>query len=268
MTPFRQAIRPGDQGSDVLAYKHALKRIGVKGSGTMNLSRRAGPAFVTTLERVQRNHGIPADGIAGKATHAVVAPHFSAYDGWLYRQAKIRKPPVPPIPSGSAQQEAIKLLQYRAAGKYHADNPGDLRDLQNTANGNAVWSQGGYWVHIDPRPLRLLVWLIDEGWEIGTYAICSDHFNDGPHGHAGGFAVDIQSISGKPIGSGGMHDATLKLAKKINSAPSGLRPRQQICGGASNVRYSDISACSIPGADSFYGSTTMLQHCNHVHCGF
>ena len=46
MLAFRQVIFPGDVGADVLAVKHALRRMGIKGSGAMNSSRRAGEAFV------------------------------------------------------------------------------------------------------------------------------------------------------------------------------------------------------------------------------
>jgi hypothetical protein len=90
VTPFRQPIRPGDVGSDVLAYKAALHRMGVKGSGAMSSSRTAGPVFVAELKVLQRQHKLKVDGIAGKATHALVAAHFSPYDAWLYRAARIR----------------------------------------------------------------------------------------------------------------------------------------------------------------------------------
>ena len=45
-----------------------------------------------------------------------------------------------------------------------------------------------------------------------------------------------------------------------------LIPRQLICGGYGNHPDAEISALTIPSA-SFYGLTTMLQHCNHIHCG-
>lgn len=111
---------------------------------------------------------------------------------------------------------AKRLLQLQAQGKYHADNPGDLRDIQTTAAGNPVRSQSGAMVHIDARVMRVLIALIGNGHTIGTFAICSDHHDDGPHGHA-----DLQ-----------------------------------------------ISALSIPGADSFYGAQTMQEHCNHIHVGY
>src|SRR5215471_10086357 len=69
MVAFRQVIFPGDVGVDVLVVKRALRRMGVKGSGAMNLSRRAGPAFVDAVRAVQRGHALTIDGKYGKNTH-------------------------------------------------------------------------------------------------------------------------------------------------------------------------------------------------------
>src|SRR5262249_41805982 len=62
MVKFKQLILPGDVGSDVLAVKHALKKMGIGGSGAMNPSRRAGPAFVSALKVAQRQHSLLVDG--------------------------------------------------------------------------------------------------------------------------------------------------------------------------------------------------------------
>ena len=99
----------------------------------------------------------------------------------LYRTAKKREPVHPPLPEQNAQELAKELIVYYHEGKYRADNPGDLRDLEATAAGKAVWSQAGRYVHVDRRPLATLVWLIRQGYKIGTFAICSDHHYDGPH---------------------------------------------------------------------------------------
>ncbi len=256
MTPFRQTILPGETGSDVTAVKHAYVRMGVAGAGALADTNRAGPAFVTVTKTVQRQHRLKVDGIYGEQTHAIVAPHFNARDVVLYRAAKIRDRPPPPPPAGDAQALAKKLLVHH---------------LQATAAGKAVWSQGGYWVHIDPRPLRLMCWLIEEeAHKIGTFAICSDHHDDGPHGHAGGFAFDLSSIDGVSVAatSAKARSLTLAVATQIMKAPELVHPRQLICGGYGNHRDSAISACSLPGADGYYGATVMQEHTNHLHSGF
>lgn len=168
-----------------------------------------------------------------------------------------------------ARECAQQLLRYQAQGRYHADNPGDLADVQRTAAGKAVWSQGGYWVHIDAKVMQMLCYLIGHGFAIGTYAICSDHHNDGPHGHAGGHAVDISSIDGVSVAGDSVRARVKTLAiDSFLQAAGPLRPRQLISGGFGNHRDAAISRLSIPAADSYYGSRTMAEHCNHVHAGF
>jgi hypothetical protein len=264
VTKFRQPIFPGDVGSDVWAVKRAYISMGVSGSGTLAKTKRAGSAFVAVTQIVQRQHSLKADGIYGAATHAVVAPHFDRWGAALYRSAAIRHH-TPPAPTGSTAA-ARRLLVLHGQGKYRADNPGDLNDIEAAARGAAVWSRAGRWVHIDRRPLELLVWLIDKkGYQIGTFAICSDHSNDGPHGHAGGLAVDISSVNGVSIASHA-EALTLQAAKAIRDAP-GLRPRQLICGGSGYVLEPSIYACCIPSAE-FYGWTTVREHTNHIHAGY
>jgi hypothetical protein len=273
VTPYRQPILPGMSGSDVLAVKRTFVRLHVPGAGTLVLDKHAGVAWVAVLKNFQRIHHVAVDGIYGPGTHDLVAPHFNARDVLAYKSATIRRPPQPTIPP-TATDAAKRLLVFANEGKYHADNPGDMRDLQATAAGHAVWSQGGYFVHIDRRPLDVLVWLIDvKGVKVGTFAICSDHHNDGPHGHAGGLAVDISSIDGVSVAASNAtaRVKTLRVAEWLHalSGKSAVPPpRQLICGGYGNHRDSQISACSIPGADSFYGYQTMQEHCNHIHCGY
>jgi hypothetical protein len=268
MIPFRQLILPGDVGTDVLAVKDTLKRMGVMGSGAMSMSPKAGPAFVATIRKAQLHGGILVDGKYGKDTHGLIAPHFSAEDVSEYQTATIRTHEPPPLPAGNGAAAAKKLLQLQAQGKYHADNPLDLGDIQATAQGKAVHSQHGGLVHIDGRVMKVLVHLIEDlGHTIGTFAICSDHHDDGPHGHAGGMAVDVSTIDGHSVASASARAVVLQLDRQLHNAGA-LTPRQLISGGVGNVRDMQISALSIPGADSFYGSATMAQHCNHVHVGY
>ena len=265
MIPFRQLILRGDVGSDVLAVKNTLRRMGVDGNEAMTMNETAGQAYVTTLRHAQAREGLKVDGKYGRDTHGVIAPHFTPADQALYESAPIRHPQ-PPVVAGDAAANAQKLLQFQAQGKYHADNPGDLNDIQATAAGRPVHSQSGQMVRIDPRVMQILVHLIDNGHTIGTFAICSDHSNDGPHGHAGGFAVDISTIDGHSVASSSARASVILLDKELHNAGT-LVPRQLITGGVGNVIDQTIEGFTIP-SPGFYGAETMREHTNHVHVGY
>ena len=267
MVPFKQLIFPGDTRSDVLAVKNTMRRLGIKGSGAMNMGERAGPAFVTALKITQRRFHVQVDGKYGKETHTVVAPHFDSGDEALYQKAAIRKHTPPPAPSGDAAAGAKQLLALQAQGKYHADNPGDLADIQATAAGRAVRSQHGGFVHVDARVMQVLIHLIGLGHRIGTFAICSDHHDDGPNGHAGGKAVDISSIDGVSVASASSRALVLTIDNALHAAGP-LKPRQLISGGCGRVRDREISDLSIPGSDAFFTSGVMQDHCDHIHVGY
>lgn len=263
-------IRPGHRGPDVRATKHAMLRMHTKGSGALGKTNFAGAQWVECIETVQRHHHQRVDGIYGKHTHAVIAPHFSSWDKILYKRARERVDTYPPVPPGGAQANAKKLVNFHKEGRYRADNPADYNDILRTAEGKSVWSHGGYWVHMDERVMELLVWLIEQGYKIGTFALCSDHLWDGPHGHAGGKAVDISSINGISVGaySAIARELTLKVAILVHSHTSGeIRPWQEITDGYGHVHDSAISAQTIPGY-SFYGFRTMRMHEDHIHVGF
>jgi peptidoglycan hydrolase-like protein with peptidoglycan-binding domain len=272
MLEFRQLIRPGQSGRDVKAVKLAYRRMGVQGAGAMQVNKRAGPAFVHTTKAFQKNHGLKADGIYGRATHNKLVimrrdgkAAFSSWAAMLYRTAAIRQPKVPPAPDMTAAQAARYLLN---SPKYHSDNYGDHLDLVRTSQGLPVWSHAGRWVHIDKRVLQALVFMIEKGFSIGTFALCSDHFYDGPHGHAGGHSVDISSINGTSVASVQSRAHVVALAKLIHSEmPATLRPWQEICDGYGYMHDSEISGYTVPGS-YFYGYVTMSQHRNHIHLGY
>jgi hypothetical protein len=114
--------------------------------------------------------------------------------------------------------------------------------------------------------MRVLVHLIESGHTIGTSAICSDHHDDGEHGHAGGFAVDISSIDGHSLASSSARSVALKIDKALHDAGV-LLPRQLITGGVGHVLDNEFELFTIPNA-SFFGSQTMHDHTNHIHVGY
>jgi len=272
MTPFRQMIRQGQEGSDVFAVKRAMQRMNVPGSGALNLSltrrKYAGASFTKCIRTVQRGAKAQQDGVYGKQTHELIAAHFDAYGNLLYRRAKIRQPDRPPAPQ-TAVAAAKRLLELQKGGKYRDDRGTTLSQLVATAAGKSVYSPLGHYVKIDERVLEALVWLIDQkGFRVGTFALCTDHGPDSAKGHAGGFAVDISSIDGISILSSSSKPKVIAMCNALRAAPGPLKPRQLITGGVANQRDADCSKLSIPAADLYYGAATMMQHCNHVHMGF
>lgn len=91
-TPYRQPIRPGDQGLDVLAVGRVLKKRGHQ----ITPSRSADSTFVEALKNVEKNHKLTIDGVYGPQLHAILAngsdglPCFDAYGRWLYTHATLR----------------------------------------------------------------------------------------------------------------------------------------------------------------------------------
>ena len=271
MTPFRQLIRQGQSGADVLAVKRAMVKMHVQGSGGMITSGRqrkyAGQSFITCVKRVQRNLKIRQDGIYGKQTHAEIAPHFGAYERWLYRSASMRQPPRPPAPS-TGQDAAKRLVELASKGRFRDDRGTVLAQVKLAAAGKQVWSPLGRYVALDPDMLKALVFLIDvKGFNIGCYAICSDHGPDSARGHAGGHAVDISSIDGISILSSSVEPKLVAVLKALRGS-SEHKPWQLISGGYAHHRDPDCTAQSMPAADTYYGAATMLQHTDHAHLGY
>lgn len=274
MIPFRQPIREGVEGRDVLAVKLVMRALHVADAGALIVHgphrKFAGHSFVRCLRTVQKNHSLHQDGIYGKATHEILAPHFTAYERWLYRTATIRQHEEPPVPS-TAKEAAAKLLELHAAGKYRDDRGGsELAQIAATAAGKAVWSPLGYYVHLDERILQALVWLIeDKGFKIGTFAMCSDHGADSALGHSGGHCVDISSIDNISVTAGlsNSKPKVLAVLKALHAAPAHIQPWQLISGGCANVLVPECENLCIPSA-AFFGGTTLLEHTNHIHLGY
>jgi hypothetical protein len=270
-------IKPGMHGTDVKAVKLAYRRMGVQGAGAMSLSRRAGPAFVHTTGAFQRNHGLPITHVYDKHTHNQLRgmkrggiSAFSTWSAMLFRrgQKKRNEPKVPTATDMSAQAAAKMLIQMHNRGEFHDDSGRIMAQIQAAAQGKAVWSQAGHYVFLDKRMLEALVELVQKGFHVGCFAMCSDHPYDGPHGHAGGMAVDISSVNGVSVSSHLARQPTYNVAHHLHyNMPSSLKPWQLICDGYGYTHDGAISLLTIPGA-AFYGYTVMSQHRNHVHLGY
>jgi peptidoglycan hydrolase-like protein with peptidoglycan-binding domain len=257
--PFKRVLHQGMRGRDVKAVKIGLRRIGYGGGLTQ--SRVFGPRMGVQLKAFQQHMGLHPDGIYGPATHAKLAPHFSAWARQLYSSQHV--PPAPPM---SAAAAAKRLLVLAEEGKFRDDRGSVLPQIQATAKGQTVTNIIGEPVHIDPKVLECLVWLIDvKGFTLGCYALCSDHGNDGERGHMGGHAVDISSINGVTVNTASVYTSLLNLLRALQSGEH--KPWQLISGG---YAYHEDKACQslcIPYA-AYYGEPTLSEHCNHVHVGY
>ena len=261
MLKFKRVLHQGMRGRDVAAVKIALGHAGF-GTGYVHLhTRRFGPSMKTNLKRFQRHKKIKADGVYGPKTHTALTPSFSRYARWLYSRQRV----APPVPQ-SARAAAQRLLELHADGKFRDDRGTVYPQLVATAAGRPVMNAIGQWVHIDARPLEALVWLIDARGhrEIGSFALCSDHHYDGPHGHAGGLAVDISSIDGLSVNSGSAKPHVIDV---LNEFHAGHVPWQLISGGYAGRLDSDCYNKCIP-SPWFYGVSQLYGHCNHVHVGY
>jgi hypothetical protein len=168
-------------------------------------------------------------------------------------------------PLASAASNAGKLVKNP---HWHDDNGRGRDQLMKVALGGMLNGAEGP-VNLDPRVPGIILYLINQGLTIGTYAWCEDHSDDGLHGHTGGFAVDISSINGHAISGNdyGLRDLVIEVDKMLNAITGLLAPRQIITGGFDNHPDFEISQYTRPNP-GYYGATTMSQHENHIHVGY
>jgi hypothetical protein len=269
MIKYKQVIREGMNGRDVLAVKLGMRAMHAPDGGSLIIrgaqKKHAGHSFTKCVMWVQKNHNMHQDGIYGPKTHEIVAPHFSLYAKWLYRTSTKRVHKHPPVPS-TAVAAAKRLVELHNAGKLRDDNGRTFAQIVATAAGKGVWSPMGRYVHLNPKTLEALCYLIDvKGHKLGLYAICSDHPYDSPLGHAGGDAVDVSSIDGITVNSSSVGPHLHKALKDLHAAGH-LVPWQLISGGFAYHADSECLSLTIPSA-GFYGSVTMHEHENHMHVG-
>ena len=188
-----------------------------------------------------------------------------------------------PGPPGSATDPVLttdrttlanQLLLMHSLGKWSDDNGQGLSQIQRTAAGEKLSSALGYDVWLDPKTMMVVLWLIGRGYQVGTYAWCSDHSNDGASGHAGGHAVDISSLNGHAINTDAAGTNVIAVDKLLNNTvPLEIHPRQLISGGYgghANVTCASLCITDPVGMNpySYYTPTVMSEHCNHIHVGY
>lgn len=182
------------------------------------------------------------------------------------------------VDNGTSAQLAQKLLDYQSTGQYHCDNSGDCADLQKIVAGQSLAGSSGCQAStLDPRVLKLLLYIISNGYKVGTYALCGDHSFDSPQGHSGGFAVDISTVNDASLSQDTPRVASegLKMNQFLNNLPAELALRQQISYGYGEQYYQPMAALQQFGGKlcgsscvSIYTLTVENQHKDHIHVGF
>jgi hypothetical protein len=92
-------------------------------------------------------------------------------------------------------QAAKNLLSQHSLGNFRDDSGHSVDQLKKTAQGLPVRNQCGHDVYLSARMINAILYLIQNGLKVGTFAICTDHHcNDGQHPK--GQACDISSLGG------------------------------------------------------------------------
>ena len=184
-----------------------------------------------------------------------------------------------PVVGGTAAELAWQLIECYKKGTYKDDRLGtEIQQIRASANNQQVVNECGVAVSIDYRVWGVLLWLINtKGYTIGTFAICSDHSCGGnPRiGHPGGFCVDISSINGVSITDNTQQcfDLVHSVVSDLHYVQGVLSPQQLISGGYGNHRDFELTALCLTwprgyNPDTYYGETTLSEHCNHIHVGY
>ena len=178
-------------------------------------------------------------------------------------------PPEAQVPiEGNSISAAKSLLTMHKLGKWVDENGLGLAQIQKVAAGQKLHNRCGTDVYLDPRPIQIVLYLINLGYKVGTYAWCSDHrCNKG--GHPKGLSVDIESLNGNHINSEASGEDVIAVDKLLNSdkLPLVIKPSKLISGGYGNRSDMTCRSLTIPNVE-YYGESTMADHCNHIHVGY
>lgn len=182
---------------------------------------------------------------------------------------------------GVLAQKLLSSPKYNCDGGNKALATRDCADLKAMVDGKSLEGEGSCLAdRLEPRVLQLLVYLIDNNFQIGTYALCSDHSNfDGKkgRGHVYGFAVDISTVNYKAVAADTSRAEVLKLDQFLNDLPAQLVPDQLISYGYGNKKDNEIAAlqmiegkkcASVQACENAYHVDVEQGHTNHIHVGY
>jgi len=171
-------------------------------------------------------------------------------------------------------QLAQMLVRKYNAGDFKDDyqgQPDDISQVRKTLNNQRLNSKCGNQVWLDNKVMQVILWLIQQGYKIGVYALCENHdchTNSGNISrHSEGYAVDISSINGVNIGTdpkaGPLVHAVNQLLK--DDVPKAFEPNQLISGGFAGHQDEQCIRQSFGGS---YDQSTLNGHLDHIHVGY
>lgn len=167
-------------------------------------------------------------------------------------------------PTGSSAQVASRILDYWEKGRYRDDNGQQLAQLKKIARGQKLLSQCGSRVEMDSRVLSFLLWLLDKGIMVGTFALVEDHkCNNGQHPK--GQAVDISSLGEnlRWYALNTPNPVAKRLAMDVMREARGFGAWDLICNGiGQNDRA--IQALQIDNGKT-RGGVWETNHIDHMH---
>ena len=171
------------------------------------------------------------------------------------------------VTKGPVNAIAAKILEYNNK-RYFDDRGTEISQWRKVASGQKWLPCTGRYVSCDPKLAQAVLWIMDSGWQIGTYAICEDHNCDNPDSqHLIGQAIDIDSL-GKVGGQRYFVNKSSPIAKQLIMEfmimLRDLNPNQVICNG-NGFEDKDIKNCQWShGAPAF---DITGDHLDHVHLG-
>jgi hypothetical protein len=166
----------------------------------------------------------------------------------------------------NAADGAKQILQYHQQGKYRDDNGQQLSQLKKIANGQQLTSQCGTRVYMHPAVMSAILLLLENGFYVGTFALCEDHHcNDGQHPK--GQAVDISSLGTLVTGWHSLNAYSPQATALAKQAMELLGPTawDLICNGVG--RYDRSVQALQKDNGHTQGGVWASDHINHMHMG-
>jgi hypothetical protein len=172
------------------------------------------------------------------------------------------------VTKGPPNVIAGKILEYQNK-RYFDDHGGDeIAQWRKAASGLKWHACTGKFVSCDPKLAQAVLWILDSGWQIGTFAICEDHGCENPDSqHLIGQAIDISSVgkvNGQRYPVNTYSPAAKELIKEFMVFLRDIAPNQVICNG-NGYDQDDVKALQWSHGQQVSYITT--DHTDHVHLG-
>lgn len=174
--------------------------------------------------------------------------------------------------AGPAASLAKQILQHYNLGHYRDDNGRQVEQLKKIAAGQQLTNGYGAKVWMDPRPLAMILALLDRDYWVGTFAMCEDHSVNTDSGnisqHSNGTAIDTSSLGRAGLGWYALNTydpVATKMLKECLVIAQSMEVWQLICNGNGRLDPS-VQALQIDQG-KIRGGVWVDDHINHFHFG-